>query len=405
MNEQDIWQQAVNEVTNAAPAQPDFSDGSAIVNEATVNGAMQKKQQEQMLENLQQILTNPNLSANIETSALARAIQENAPQQQSAPLGIQHDYSRSSDDYYESAYTDLLRRGYTTKEAEYGAAKAAADYKANRLAHMQMQMENGGVDPQTGAITNLGLQTLVNMQEESPEAAALWSHAYDLPKAIYGYTRDIAKADHNAQNALDKAIKIAEINYKYNQMGANAQLGRQVQLANYKAQMDEAIRKGRQQEAIQMAINLAKAEGASDQEAQIQAYRYVLGGGGSGSRGGRGSGEGKEEKLSASDQKSLNEFSNLYKRAVSSLDGDDVQAFMDAVASNGMKFDDDTYSVLNAMQYALNARRELTAWNDSGQNYIPENALEYANAVISSGHGYLLNGMENVLQAAYKKQK
>ena len=207
---------------------PDYSDGSAFVNEATINGAVQQNQQAQQVAMLQQLLTNPNLTANIETSALGQAMQDSV-QQPPSTANLFRDYSRNSNDVYESAYSDLLRQGYTTRQAEYGAAKAARDYKANRIANAQTRMENGGYDPATGMITNQGLRALIDMQSESPEAASLWSQAYDLPRAGYAYGRDIAKGDYNAARQFD-----------YSQRGADAQMERQIQLSQFKQQMQNA---------------------------------------------------------------------------------------------------------------------------------------------------------------------
>ena len=256
-------QRAVNESVNAAP---DFSNGSAIVNEATVNGAAQEKQQAQQMQMLQQLLTNPNLTANLETSAMGQAMQANAPQQQPMAMGMNEDYSRNSDSVYDSVYGDLLGKGYSQDAAHYAASRKANEYRANRLAMMQLQMENGGYDPSTGAITDLGLRTLVEMQNESPEAAALYSNAFDMPKAIYGYNRGLAKDEINDRRKFELGQEKANLDYQ-----------RKLDLLSIENAYKSAMQQNKQAEAMQLASMYYQAMGASPEQAQIAALGHVLG--------------------------------------------------------------------------------------------------------------------------------
>lgn len=351
---------------------------------------------------------------NAQYQTAVNAAQQQAQQDMAALANLFTDYSRPSDDIYNETYDNLVMNGIYGENAHRLASRKASEYSANRLARLQMGMRADGVTPD-GYITNNGMYYLTQMQNEDPAVASLYSQGFgNMPKVAYDRQWDIAKSDHNAATR-----------FKYAQEAANAQQERQMQIETWRRQQQQAELMQRAQIAGQGAYidaynNALQTPGMTPEQAdaigktaQQTAFLNVLSGYNGGRSGGNrrsnnssgmSNGE-KEEKLSASDQKSINEFRNLYQKAASSLDGDDVQAFMDAVEKNGMKFDDDTYSVLNAMQYALNARRELTAWNDNGQNYVPENALEYANAVIASGHGGLLKGLEDVLQAAYKKQQ
>ena len=292
---------------------PDYSDGSAFVNEATINGAVQQNQQAQQAAMLQQLLTNPNLTANLESSALGQAMQDSV-QQQPSTANLFRDYSRNSNDIYESAYSDLLRQGYTTRQAEYGAAKAARDYKANRIANAQTRMENGGYDPATGMITNQGLRALIDMQSESPEAASLWSQAYDLPRVGYAYGRDIAKGDYNAARQFD-----------YSQRGADAQMERQIQLYRFNRQMQNAELARRAQYAAQGAyyeayMNAMQQPGMTPEQAdaigqaagQMAQYQVLAGYTGGGRSSGRGSGKNGSEsgQMKPSELKTMQEFIN-----------------------------------------------------------------------------------------------
>ena len=99
-------QRAINELNPT----PDYSDGSAIVNEATINGAIQQNQQAQQAAMLQQLLTNPNLTANLESSALGQAMQNNAQQEQPSTANYFQDYSRNSNDVYDSAYSGTFNQ-------------------------------------------------------------------------------------------------------------------------------------------------------------------------------------------------------------------------------------------------------------------------------------------------------
>ena len=118
-----------------------------------------------------------------------------------------------------------------------------------------------------------------------------------------------------------------------------------------------------------MAFNLAKLGGASDQDAQIQALGYVLGGGGSGSsgRGSRGSNGGKEEKLTAAQQKSLNSFQNMFTVAMDTIQngtqeesGDAIDNLWNNVVSMRDKgeIDPDTYEQMYKYVEHLNKLRD-----------------------------------------------
>ena len=87
------------------------------------------------------------------------------------------------------------------------------------------------------------------------------------------------------------------------------------------------------------------------------------------------------------------------------LHGDNIEAAiadLDKVKQNTS--DEDARNTLEAMKYALNAKREGVALNDHGYIGAPDNFIDYYEAVANSGHPELVASLKWIYEAAKAKK-
>lgn len=192
--------------------------------------------------------------------------------------------TQTSDDVYQSAYQTARQAGSTMDEARQFAREKASSYQNRRVDALSNAFLKGGVD-ENGTITRDGVGILAQIANERPEMVNMLGNMYQTPQGATKYAQDIAKMTMNSNLHLKNAKEMAGVNFDYQQRGADAQAERQMALYDYKARLDEAVRQGRQQEALQMAVMLGKAQGLSDEQAFIEGLGYVLGGGSRGNSG------------------------------------------------------------------------------------------------------------------------
>jgi hypothetical protein len=310
----DEWMQGVNK--SAADAIPTVQ-GKAIPG--------QQNQNQQQLD----ILKGPSFvpeDVAREMTAGTPALQSAVDMQNAAPntspqvreianqiLGGQRQYAQNydmtSDEVYNNAYRIARQNGSTETQARQFAQQKAAEYQPQRVNALSNAFIGGGVNPD-GTINNQGVAMLAQLALEDPQQTNLLGNMYQTPQGATKYAQDIAKMMQNSNLQLNNQKEMANLNFEH-----------QMQLAQAKMQMDEALRQGRQEEAYQMALALGKASGLSDQDAAREALAYVIGGGygrSGNSRGGNTGGRsgnvaaqsGNNGQMKPSELKTMQEFYN-----------------------------------------------------------------------------------------------
>lgn len=213
----------------------------------------------------------------------------------------------SSGDKYDEVYNDLISRGVSHERAVSEARKASFPYQDARIQRLENAFMNYGFDD-SGAINTAGVQILNLLAEEDPNRANSYLNTHGTPKDEYALGNQMIMREAQLQDALTKMGK----QFEYGQKGADAQLGRDMQKALMKQQIDMQNAEIMKQldlkykdlddqrkfaNAYQLYL---QATGGDEQLAASYAAEYVLGGrvgsggrGGSGGSGGSSSGGGK----------------------------------------------------------------------------------------------------------------
>jgi hypothetical protein len=174
-----------------------------------------------------------------------------------------------------------------------------------------------------------------------------------LQKDLSGYNSGlrINESDHNLGNTM----KLNDHNLGNQMRLKQFEAGLSVQ---QKAAMDQIALKTQgmsMQQRYGIMYDAAKKFGLDEDNAS----KYALGL----------MGKGTQEKVSKSDQKTMNNFEYLYEQAITrdsngALSGEAVDALSDAVNKNVGKYDDDTRDYLNSMVLAAEGLREKAAGHE-----------------------------------------
>lgn len=283
--------------------------------------------------------------------------------------------------YYQQRYNEARNQGFSRRKAE-GYAQAQTDqYQADRYARMQQAFFTYGLTDR-GSINPFGVQLFGKMMQDDPETVGLYAKMFGLPIDEYklGNQRTLL-GDHNKYS-------IQQIGVKHQ---ANMQeIGLKGQIQARITQLDGQIKTALAQQQFGYAQELQR------QKLAAQAYLKSFGGDGGGSP--AKSGDGKP--LSEAMQTKLLNARDLYEKEKGSLSN--VQDTIDALDKiKGEISDDDARDAINAMEYALNARREAVSWNDHGESGGKQNFIDYYDAVANAGYPELVSD----LSALYDRAK
>lgn len=283
--------------------------------------------------------------------------------------------------YYQQRYNEARNQGFSRRKAE-GYAQAQTDqYQADRYARMQQAFFTYGLTDR-GSINPFGVQLFGKMMQDNPETVGLYAKMFGLPIDEYklGNQRTLL-GDQNKYS-------IQQIGVKHQ---ANMQeIGLKGQIQARITQLDGQIKAALAQQQFGYAQELQR------QKLAAQAYLKSFGGGGGGSS--AKSGDGKP--LSEAMQTKLLNARDLYEKEKGSLSN--VQETIDALDKiKGEISDDDARDAINAMEYALNARREAVSWNDHGESGGKQNFIDYYDAVANAGYPELVSD----LSALYDRAK
>lgn len=283
--------------------------------------------------------------------------------------------------YYQQRYNEARNQGFSRRKAE-GYAQAQTDqYQADRYARMQQAFFTYGLTDR-GSINPFGVQLFGKMMQDNPETVGLYAKMFGLPIDEYklGNQRTLL-GDQNKYS-------IQQIGVKHQ---ANMQeIGLKGQIQARITQLDGQIKTALAQQQFGYAQELQR------QKLAAQAYLKSFGGDGGGSS--AKSGDGKP--LSEAMQTKLLNARDLYEKEKGSLSN--VQDTIDALDKiKGEISDDDARDAINAMEYALNARREAVSWNDHGESGGKQNFIDYYDAVANAGYPELVSD----LSALYDRAK
>lgn len=284
--------------------------------------------------------------------------------------------------YYQQIYNNARDNGASRKVAEQYAQAQTEKYQADRYARMQQAFFTYGLNS-TGSINPFGVQLFGKMMQDNPETVALYAKMFGLPVDDYklGNQRTLL-SDQNKYTMTQNEQKHG---FNMQEIGLKGQIEAQIHA------LDGQIKSALAKQQFGYAQELQR------QRLAAQAYLKSLGAGGGSSSSSK-SGDGKP--LSEAMQTKLLNARDLYEKEKGSLSN--VQDTIDALDKiKGEISDDDARDAINAMEYALNARREAVSWNDHGESGGKQNFIDYYDAVVNAGYPELVSD----LSALYDRAK
>lgn len=313
-----------------------------------------------------------------DTQTMAQALANNDARAMASVI----DNDMTPEQYYQQLYNQARNSGMGRKESEGYAQAHTERYQAERNARMQSAFYTYGLNG--NSITPNGMQILTKWAAgEDPQAfLGIVSKTFGLPIDEYklGNQRTLL-GDQNKYSIQQIGVK-HQANMQ--EIGLKGQIQAQI------TQLNGQIKAALAQQQFGYAQELQR------QKLAAQAYLKSLGGGGGGSS--AKSGDGKP--LSEAMQKKLLNARDLYENEKGSLSN--VQETIDALDKiKGELSDDDARDAINAMEYALNARREAVSWNDHGESGGKQNFIDYYDAVANAGYPELVSD----LSALYDRAK
>ena len=314
-----------------------------------------------------------------DTNAMVQALANNDARAYAAVI----DNDMAPEQYYQQLYNRARNSGMSRKESEGYAQAHTEHYQAERNARMQSAFYTYGI--QNGAITPYGMQILTKWAAgEDPQAfLGITTKAFGLP--IDEYKLGNQRTLLSDQNKYTMTQNEQKHGFNMQEIGLKGQIEAQIHA------LDGQIKSALAKQQFGYAQELQR------QRLAAQAYLKSLGGGGGSSSSSK-SGDGKP--LSEAMQTKLLNARDLYEKEKGSLSS--VQGTIDALDKiKGEISDDDARDAINAMEYALNARREAVSWNDHGESGGKQNFIDYYDAVANAGYPELVSD----LSALYDRAK
>lgn len=175
-------------------------------------------------------------------------------------------YSKTSDQFFSQRYDDLLRAGYSPRQAKKFAGDMARKYQANRVSYLDNLYNSYGRGD--SALSN---QILASMSTENPVLAEFYTKTN--PKPLDEYNRQNQLEDLIMSHDFDLEKMLATFGYNTQLANQQAELSRQN--ATYSSDLTEQrdIRKENRQfemgfQKIIGTIQMAKALGLSDSDVE-----------------------------------------------------------------------------------------------------------------------------------------
>ena len=246
-----------------------------------------------------------------------------------------------------NAVVSLARPQWQAKEQAYNRYQESQLYPAyytaaalgNYPAAAQIAQGMEQYNPQLSAAMIAGLPTGLNFystQVAKEKAAQAQQYKQKNMQVQHGY--DIDRDNNNSRNRITQS----RIDWKLKQIYTSWEMAEKRKYDNAK---------------LSEKIAMLQNAGMSYNDAVRAAYGAGVTGGRRGTTGGSGG-----EKISDSDKKAMNEVGHLYQRAMQlnddgTLDADAVDALQEYVNKNADKYDEDTFTKMNAMAAIAQATR------------------------------------------------
>lgn len=279
------------------------------------------------------------------------------------------------DEFYTRRRNEYITNGASEKDAIERAGREAQEYQAKFAHAYNRAFLDGGT--KNNAINDEGVYLIAELMNTNPQAAAAYSQFYAHPVDNYNLDawtqKAIATADlADRSSVLRNNLSMARDNNNFNNQRVmnSEEFERQLQGAKYNNDLKKdmtlfmnGLDQQKQNEMIQLA----------QQYPELAAFIYE----GKPSSGGRSGGAGNsQEKMNASQQKTVQAIANLIEAATEDINDESLTAEQDGEnldalwkfyqeASNNGELDHDMREKIKSIHYELNQARQKKHGYDS----------------------------------------
>lgn len=300
----------------------------------------------------------------------------------------------SPDDFYQRTYSAIKKSNLPEWMARQMASDYSEQYRAKYLNNIANGFAETGVNAD-GTINQIGELFIAKaIQAGAPEMAQALINQYASPRDMWGFARDVDKANikqaFTQQNLNTKYVQNQNLlkqktDYQMQIDGnrANLDLQKQAQLKQLEHQLqgqDEITKAAARQQVVQQMKEQGYSFTPEEERNYITSGKY--GGGSSGGSGGSG-GSKSDDKVPSWAGK----FNALYETARGSLDAADIDKLKDLYNEHVMEMDEKTKTFMYSQCLAVN----FLAEKDHGSE---NKALEYASGIPKYLREVLLPGYD-----------
>lgn len=301
---------------------------------------------------------------------------------------LQTDYDRGVGDiaemptpneYYYQRIQDYKAQGYRNSQAQRKAQEDTDLYNEQYKRKVGNAFTRYGVND-NGEMNRFGTEIANLMYANNPQSVATYDQYYVNPANMWKFNKNMDVM----RERFGQQMKMGDADFKH-----------QMSLLDENGNLD--------MKKLAMQIKARADEGNAAREFQRwmaeNAPRNSGGGNSGGSSGGGGS---RDKEPSEAQQNLMLNAKDLYEQERNSLQNvGDTIAKLDVIKSKIS--DEATRNEIEAMKYALNARREGVSWNDHGQKGSPEHFLSYYNNVLGSDYPELVEDLKELAAKAQQQ--
>lgn len=292
----------------------------------------------------------------------------------------------SPQEHYAKKFNEYKAQGVSNGRAREMALSDTEAYEGQRLRMLGNAFARYGVNDQ-GEMNRFGAQIANLMYGQNPQSVALYDQYYASPMQQWKFDKNMDVMDKQYGQKLDYGQHQFEWNRDLNNDKFNFQLQLQKNQGDVQKTITEmqlyyrGLEADKQRQFLLENPALAPLMGGNSRAAKVKQ---------------------PTEKQIADMQNARDTFDAAFN---GNLHGDNIEAAiadLDKVKQNTS--DEDARNTLEAMKYALNAKREGVALNDHGYIGAPDNFIDYYEAVANSGHPELVASLKWIYEAAKAKK-
>lgn len=301
---------------------------------------------------------------------------------------LQTDYDRGVGDiaemptpneYYYQRIQDYKAQGYRNSQAQRKAQEDTDLYNEQYKRKVGNAFTRYGIND-NGEMNRFGTEIANLMYANNPQSIATYDQYYVNPANMWKFNKNMDVM----RERFGQQMKMGDADFKH-----------RMSLLDENGNID--IKK------LAMQIKARADEGNAAREFQRwMALNAPRNSGGGNSGGNNGGGSGEKEPSEAQQNLMLN-AKDLYEQESNSLNSvGDTKASLETIRSKVTDSANKDY--IYAMEMALEAKREGTAWNDHGQKGESKHFLQYYDAVANSDYPELVEDLRSIAEKAKNSQ-